>query len=58
MRRWGRRAASAEIPRDRQAVPEVAVEVIRPFVGEAIPEAGLSRLAREAYDTFRHPAGA
>jgi len=35
---------------------EVAVEVIRPFVGEAVPEADLARLAREAYDTFRHPA--
>jgi threonine synthase len=35
---------------------EVAVEVIRPFVGEAISEADLSRLAREAYGTFRHPA--
>ena len=35
---------------------EVAVEVIRPFVGEAISEAELSRLAREAYGTFRHPA--
>jgi threonine synthase len=35
---------------------EAAVEVIRPFVGEAISEADLSRLAREAYGTFRHPA--
>jgi threonine synthase len=35
---------------------EVAVEVIRPFVGEAIPEADLARMAREAYDAFRHPA--
>jgi threonine synthase len=35
---------------------EVAVEVIRPFVGDAIPEADLARMAREAYDTFRHPA--
>jgi len=35
---------------------EVAVEVVRPFVGEAVPEADLARLAREAYDTFRHPA--
>jgi threonine synthase len=35
---------------------EVAVEVIRPFVGEAISEVDLSRLAREAYGTFRHPA--
>ncbi len=35
---------------------EVAVEVIRPFVGDSIPEADLSRLTREAYGTFRHPA--
>jgi threonine synthase len=35
---------------------EVAVEVIRPFAGDAITEADLSRLAREAYGTFRHPA--
>lgn len=36
--------------------PEVAVEVIRPFVGDSISVADLSRLAREAYGTFRHPA--
>ncbi len=35
---------------------EVAVEVIRPFVGDAIAEADLARMAREAYGTFRHPA--
>jgi threonine synthase len=35
---------------------EVAVEVIRPFVGDAIPEDSLARMTREAYDTFRHPA--
>jgi threonine synthase len=35
---------------------ELAVEVIRPFVGDAISEAELSRMAREAYGTFRHPA--
>src|SRR5471030_2951048 len=35
---------------------EVAVEVIRPFVGVSIPEADLARMAREAYGTFRHPA--
>ena len=35
---------------------EVAVEVIRPFVGAAIGEASLARMAREAYDVFRHPA--
>jgi threonine synthase len=35
---------------------EVAVEVIRPFVGDAIPEHDLARMAREAYGTFRHPA--
>jgi len=35
---------------------EVAVEVIRPFVGAGIPEADLARMAQEAYGTFRHPA--
>jgi threonine synthase len=35
---------------------EVAVEVIKPFVGDSIDAADLSRMAREAYDTFRHPA--
>jgi threonine synthase len=37
---------------------EVAVEVISPFVGDAIPEADLARMARDAYDSFRHPATA
>src|SRR6266481_5414378 len=35
---------------------EVAVEVIRPFVGDTITEHDLARMAREAYGTFRHPA--
>ncbi len=35
---------------------EVAVEAIRPFVGGAIPDADLARMANEAYGTFRHPA--
>src|SRR3954465_1316235 len=35
---------------------EVAVEVIRPFVGDAIAENDLARMAREAYGSFRHPA--
>src|SRR6266576_4737279 len=35
---------------------EVAVEVIRPFVGDAIPEGDLARMTREAYGRFRHPA--
>src|SRR5438094_6142758 len=35
---------------------EVAVEVIRPFVGGAIPGADLARMTREAYGRFRHPA--
>ena len=37
---------------------EVALEVIRPFVGEAIAEADLARMAQEAYGSFRHPATA
>jgi threonine synthase len=35
---------------------EVAVEVMQPFVGDAIGEADLARMAREAYGDFRHPA--
>jgi len=35
---------------------EVAVEVIGPFVGDAIPKHDLARMARDAYGTFRHPA--
>jgi threonine synthase len=35
---------------------EVAVEVMRPFVGDAIADGDLARMAREAYGNFRHPA--
>src|SRR5581483_7217298 len=35
---------------------EVAVEVLRPFLGDGIAEADLARMAQEAYGTFRHPA--
>ena len=35
---------------------EVAVEIIRLFVGDSIAEADLARMVREAYGTFRHPA--
>jgi threonine synthase len=35
---------------------EVAVEVMRPFVGGAIAESDFARMAREAYGPFRHPA--
>ncbi|MDJ0930275.1 threonine synthase [Breoghania sp.] len=35
---------------------EVALEVIRPFVGDAIPEDVLATMLRETYEGFRHPA--
>jgi threonine synthase len=35
---------------------EVAVEVIRRFTDDSIGEGDLSRMAREAYGNFRHPA--
>ena len=35
---------------------EVAADVIRPFVGDAIADHDLARLTREAYGGFRHPA--
>ena len=37
---------------------EVAVEVIRSFVGDGIAQDDLARMAREAYGSFRHPATA
>jgi threonine synthase len=35
---------------------EVAVEIVRPFVGGEISDADLGRMANDAYATFRHPA--
>ena len=35
---------------------EVACEIVRPFVGGAIPDADLARMAHDAYGSFRHPA--
>jgi threonine synthase len=35
---------------------EVACEIVRPFAGGAIPDADLSRMAHDAYGSFRHPA--
>ncbi len=35
---------------------EVAVDVMRPFVGDAISDHDLSRLTRETYGNFHHPA--
>jgi threonine synthase len=35
---------------------EVAMEVMRPFVGDAIGDADLARMTREAYGNFRRPA--
>ncbi len=35
---------------------EVAADVIAPFIGSSIDAGDLARMAREAYDAFRHPA--
>jgi threonine synthase len=35
---------------------EVATDIVGRFVGDAIVEADLARMVREAYGTFRHPA--
>ena len=53
---WPRLSAETIATFAGKPYAEVAVEVIRPFVGDTISEAELSRLAREAYGTFRHPA--
>jgi threonine synthase len=53
---WPRLSAEAIASFAGRPYAEVAVEVIRPFVGDTISEGELSRLAREAYGMFRHPA--
>ena len=35
---------------------ELALEILRPFVDDTIPEGDLARMTREAYGAFRHPA--
>jgi threonine synthase len=53
---WPRLDANAIASFAGRPYAEVAVEVIRPFVGDAIPEHDLARMTREAYGNFRHPA--
>jgi threonine synthase len=36
--------------------PELALEILRPFVDGTIPEGDLARMTSEAYGGFRHPA--
>ncbi|HEX9321262.1 MAG TPA: pyridoxal-phosphate dependent enzyme, partial [Xanthobacteraceae bacterium] len=36
--------------------PELALEILRPYVAGSIAEADLARMTREAYEGFRHPA--
>lgn len=52
---WPRLSAAAIAGFKGKPYADVAVEIIKPFVGEAIPEADLSRMAREAYATFDDP---
>ncbi|HTZ03602.1 MAG TPA: threonine synthase [Xanthobacteraceae bacterium] len=53
---WPRLTAQAIAGFAGRSYAEVAVEVIRPFVGDCMSEADLGRMAREAYGSFRHPA--
>jgi len=53
---WPRLSAQAIADFKGKPYAEVAVEVIRPFVGGAIPDSELLHMAREAYATFDNPA--
>jgi threonine synthase len=53
---WPRLAPAAIAAFAGRSYAEVAVEVIRPFVGNAIPEHELAGMVRDAYGQFRHPA--
>jgi threonine synthase len=53
---WPRLETSAIAAFAARSYAEVAVEVIRPFLGDSVSETDLARMAREAYGSFRHPA--
>jgi threonine synthase len=53
---WPRLDASVIAGFAGKSYAEVAVEVIRSFLDDAVSAADLARMAREAYGTFRHPA--
>src|SRR5262245_35250523 len=53
---WPRVDAEAIAGLAGRPYAEVAVEVMRPFVGNAIADHDLARMTREAYGNFRHPA--
>ena len=53
---WPRLSADTIASFAGRPYAEVAVEVIRPFTGDQINIRDLSRIAREAYGSFRHPA--
>ena len=53
---WPRLDAEAIAGFAGRPYAEVAVEIIRPFIGDAVAEGDLARMAREAYGRFRHPA--
>lgn len=54
--RWPSLDARAIAAFAGKSYAEVAVEVIRPFVGESIGGNDLARMTSEAYGGFRHPA--
>jgi threonine synthase len=53
---WPRLTASEIAGLAGKPYAEVAVDIIRRFVGDSLSVSELSRLAREAYGVFRHPA--
>jgi threonine synthase len=53
---WPRLDAAAIAGLAGKPYAEVAVAVAEPFIGGALREGDLARMAREAYDGFRHPA--
>jgi threonine synthase len=53
---WPRLAADTIAAFAGRPYAEVAVEVMRPFVDDALADYDLACMAREAYGNFRHPA--
>jgi len=53
---WPRLAGETILGFAGKPYAEVAVEIIRLFAADSIPDGELARMAREAYGAFRHPA--
>ncbi len=53
---WPRVDAEAQRAWRNLSYPDLAVQVMRPFIGGEIPDKAFAAMVRDAYATFEHPA--